>query len=187
MVAKTISTLPQLRDEIDRIKQALVELEELSYPRDEWRARLHAWVERQAAEFERQAVYELSAMRSTYVAASPRVGTFNINVLPSPGSKNFAHVDLSGTLCWLLRDTLLERIDAIVQATDYPEGLPSTERPARRAELEAQLEQLEAREEVAIRALEAEGRQIPRRQEARPELVLAWQEDLEARAGGKQP
>ena len=94
---------------------------------------------------------------------------------------------MSGTLCWLLRDTLLERIDAIVQATDYPEGLPSTERPARRAELEAQLEQLEAREEVAIRALEAEGRQIPRRQEARPELVLAWQEDLEARAGGKQP
>ena len=186
MAAKPTPALPQLRAEIERVKQALVELDELSYPRDEWRARLHEWVDRQAAESERPAAHGLSAMRAPY-GRPQYIDSFSLSVLPSPGGKNFAHVNLSGLLCWLLRDTLLERIDAIVQATDYPEGPPSTERPARRAELETQLEQLEAREELAIRTLEADDRSVMRRQEARPELVLAWQEDLEARAGGKQP
>lgn len=185
---KPDSELTRLRGQIERIRDELTALDEISYPLQEWRARAHEWIARQSADFEKTARFAFSALRTPLGGHQPRVGAFELSVLPSPGGRDFAHVDVSGALCWLLRDVLIEKIDALVAESEHiPTGPPSSERPARRLKLTDQLATLEAREELAIRVLEDAGRQIARRPDARPELVLAWQDDLEARAGGKQP
>lgn len=56
---------------------------------------------------------------------------------------------------------------------DVPEGLPRAARIARRAEIDAELWTIEAREEALIVAAEASGQSVQRRADARPEIVLA--------------
>ena len=186
MAAKPETDISQLRTQIERIKDELLALDDDALPPDEWRARLLQWVDRESAAFEELFRFRLSSARVLYNGHQTEVEALDLPVRAGIGD-DLARAPMAGLVCWLLRDTLLERINAIVDEADYPFGLPSTERPVRRRKLKEQLDILEAREEVAIRALEIEDRQIPRRKDARPELVLAWQEDLEARAGGKQP
>lgn len=63
----------------------------------------------------------------------------------------------------------------MIAASDYPEGLPTAERPAALARVAAELDRLELHEEALICRADAAGMAIPRRDDVRPEIVLAPQ------------
>jgi outer membrane murein-binding lipoprotein Lpp len=67
----------------------------------------------------------------------------------------------------VVAERLLAGIDEV------PEGVDTDERLTRIAEIGAELDRLEAEEEALICAAEAEGIEVLRRPDARPEIVLA--------------
>ena len=170
--------LSRLREQIARIRHELSALDDDALPPAEWRERLLAWVDREAAAFDERARFELTSARVLYNGHQTEVTALDLTVRPGIGD-DLARVSGAGILCWLMRDTLVAKIDAIVAETDYEFGLPLSERPARRRKLQEQLDRIEAEEEFLIRALETAGREIDRRPDARPELVLSWPESLD--------
>lgn len=176
----------RLREQIDRLKSEHDRLDTDHLPPEEWRTRLHDWLKREALAFEDSVRFNLSAHRVPPTGHRPEIETFDLPVRSGVGF-DVARVSAAGLLAWLLRDTLLERINSIVDEAQYPFGLPAADRPARRSKLNEQIGQLEAQEELAARALETAGREVVRRIDAQPKFVLAWTDDLEARAAGKQP
>lgn len=173
-----MQSLEKIRAEIERVTAELAALETAPLPREEWRARLHTWIDAQSTEYARDIAFQIGWARD------PRPAPLRVVKLPiQQGPSNLiaaAHTEGAGVLGWLLGDLLHERLDQLIdQAPDYEAGPPMAERPAQREKLEAELYRLEAREERAVRALEAPGRTERRRPEARPEFVLAWEDDLE--------
>lgn len=157
----------------------LAELEGLDgaeLPPDEWRSRAHAWLDRMAEQGESLFAYGLRGARSTEYH-QPRVNALEIAV--ARGGHALASVDLGAFAALLLRDALRDRIDRTIAAESYDYGLPLAERPRRRAKLEDQIHAIEVREELLIRAAQGDGVTIQRRADAKPELVLAWQDELE--------
>lgn len=91
-----------------------------------------------------------------------------------------AGADTLNVLAWLNRDALKAAIAREIEASGYPEGPPLAERPGIIADLEAEIHRLEITEETLCRAIEAEtGALEHRRRSARPEIVLAWDDQLQ--------
>ncbi|KJS04337.1 MAG: hypothetical protein VR73_14745 [Gammaproteobacteria bacterium BRH_c0] len=93
----------------------------------------------------------------------------------NPEAPNIAAIDIDAALCFLFQDEIIERFKAIT-AEGLKPGLPLDERPAVLAKLEAELLQLEIEEEALIVELDRMGFPIERREDARPEVVLEWQD-----------
>lgn len=180
MAAKTdpAKDLERVRSELERVQAELTALDELRYPHDEWRERLHSWIDRQASEFGDRAAYLLTGPAAPFNGYAVTCDALTVPV-QSGGEASLAAVDMAGLVCWLLGDEIRAKVDAIVDAaTQQPCGPRSTERPAIQRSLKAELNRLEALEELAARALEDEGRAVIRRLDANPKIVLAWQDDL---------
>ena len=74
------------------------------------------------------------------------------------------------TLAWLDPETLVERLTA--EIVDYPGAMSSPKRERLLAELGGKLGDLEAIEEALVMQAEADGRDVQRRVDCRPDIVL---------------
>lgn len=90
-------------------------------------------------------------------------------------------VDLAPALALLLGlDQACALFDPFL--TSRPNGMPAADRATLRAEYLADLDALELAEESECRRLQAAGEDVTRRADARPEVVLALDDDAEAPA-----
>jgi hypothetical protein len=86
-----------------------------------------------------------------------------------------AHYDSLGELlCWIFKDTLATRLREAIETSNYAAGPPAAERPALLESIEARLFDLELQEETLIVESEDRGQDLPRRPDARPEIILSW-------------
>jgi hypothetical protein len=189
MAKTTAGTAGTNQAELARLRAALVgmteQLQALDVqllPREEWQARVSDWLARQAARFEDIALFHLRAGRSPIPGPASTLDLFSQMVGPAPGGRNFAEVDLNQMLIWLHGPALKARLAELIAAEPYDEGPPLADRPALKERLEAEIRETEIREELLIRAAEAQGvPDLQRRPDARPDIVLAWQDTLETR------
>jgi hypothetical protein len=173
-------TLAATRQTIAELAATLDSFDDAPLPKSEWKARALSWVDTIAERFEADAFHGINALR----AAAPVPGgktQLLADVVTSSisGTAHPVGADLAPALGWLLCDQLKTKLAEVIDARDYDEGPPLAERPQRKAELERQLHASEIKEEQTLRKLEtATGTQHVRRADARPELVLAWDDDL---------
>lgn len=92
-----------------------------------------------------------------------------------PDAPNIATVNMDAAFCFLFKDEIIARFKAIT-AEGLKPGMPLDERPGVLAKLEAELLHLEIEEEALIVELDRMGFPIERREDARPEVVLEWQD-----------
>ncbi|NEV62260.1 hypothetical protein [Thiorhodococcus minor] len=183
-MAARSTDLSQIRARLEAIESELVALDDDALPPGEWKERLHAWIDRQADEFGDHAAFGLSAASVLYNGHQMDVPAFRLPVRAGIGA-DLAQVDLSGFAAWLLREVLHDRIERVVEATDYPYGLPLAERGPRRQALRAERRKLWVEEEQQCRKIEDDGREAMRRADAQPEIVLAWDDELQKMARAK--
>ena len=141
------------REEVAAVQAEMEELRQQPLPASEALGRLQEYIERRAAEYRHDAA--IAALTSA--TARPRS-------LVTPDT-------LEPLLCWLLGDTLRDRLAAELEKTDTG-GVSTHERSAQAAELAERKFQLEAEEEQLIRQAEAAGLTIERRADADPRVVL---------------
>jgi hypothetical protein len=139
---------------------------------DEAIERLKLWIGQRAKEFEEMHLWSRLCAAPAY---------------PGPNNRDFrpfafdsktptGNVDLTPLLCWLAGPTIADRAADMLRAR-IPEGaLTSKEAAAHAAQRKARLRELEVAEELLIRESDSAGEPIPRRGDARPEIVLT--EDL---------
>ncbi len=83
------------------------------------------------------------------------------------------HDTTVATLCWLMPDTVIARLDEALEAMPHtPDALPLAQRAPRLAEIEAEIELLEGREESLIEWAHQDGVVIERRHDQSPSSVL---------------
>lgn len=85
--------------------------------------------------------------------------------------------DIGPMLAWMFGDVLLTRLREQIDSLDYVAGPELVDRAPRLAELKKALRALEQREEALICRAENEGTFIPRRTDADPKVVLAYNPD----------
>lgn len=181
-----------LMDQVTKIRARIAELHaeradlmDLPVTRDEFHARAEAWVDRQADAYGDDLAYMLSSFRRA--RPEPLVPNDTTRALTARGRAHaqfdgHSEVDLSPMLCFLLRDEIKRRFAAAIETTPYREGLPVADRPAALARVAAELDAAELAEEALICRADAAGMAIPRREDVRPEIVLAPQPPEEAPA-----
>ncbi|NEX15783.1 MAG: hypothetical protein C1943_03860 [Halochromatium sp.] len=163
-----------LRTKIETIKSKLVDLDEAGVPPDEYLARIAQWIDKQAQSFETDLEYRFSSLRT----AAPQgdfVSAFRLRVRGSNDNESIAAADASGMICWLMRDEIKAKLAPLIEGVEYQDGPASADRPRLREKLNAQLDTLELQEEALICEAEPAGIIIPRRIDARPEIILSLQ------------
>lgn len=154
--------------QIERVRKRIAdvqsELEELSRSRlteDATAKRLAAWVNKRADDVD-QGFDRLVASAATLSPGS---------ALADESLKYRSHIDL---MCWMDREAMITRMREKLSA--MAETVCANENPDDRAKLrdekQMQLDELESREEQLIVATQAAGLDIPRRVDARPEIIL---------------
>lgn len=173
------SRLAEIRTEITEAQDRLADVDDSGVPKAEYTARLNAWVDDMAQTFEREAEYGVSALRLPQ--PRPRdVHTLAVPVRGGGSYESIAVADAGPMLAFLFGDTLKAKLAEVIQASGYVEGPPTADRPAMRRSLLAELDRLELAEERLIAEAQDIGLDLPRRRDARPEIVLSL--DLETAA-----
>jgi hypothetical protein len=172
--------LAATRQTIAELTATLDSFDDAPLPKSEWKARALGWVDTIAERFEADAFHGINVLRSAAPVPGGKTQLLaDVVTSPQSGTARPVGADLAPALGWLLRDQLKDKLAEVIDARDYDEGPPRAERPQRKAELERQLLAAEIKEEMTLRKLEtATGAQQIRRATARPELVLAWDDDL---------
>jgi hypothetical protein len=164
------SELADLRERIAETNERLATLEDAPVPKSEYQQRVSQWIDRQAANFRPE--YAVSPLRDV----RPRFDEVELGLLPVRGSntgESIASADAGPLVCWLMGDAIKAKLAETIANADLPEGPPSAERPALRRKLEAELRELELREEALIVDAEAAGFSIPRRPDADAAVILS--------------
>jgi hypothetical protein len=164
------SELSELRAQITEAQDRLESIEIAPAPRAEYLERIGRWVDHQAAQFKPE--YAVSPLRDV----RPRFDEVELGLLPVRGSntgESIASADAGPLLCWLLGNEIKRRLGEVIESADLETGPPVAERPALRRKLEAELRELELREEALVVDAEAAGFVIPRRPDADPEIILS--------------
>jgi hypothetical protein len=91
------------------------------------------------------------------------------------------HSRTIATLCWLMPDVVIERLDEIIAPLADADALPHDQRKERLAELEQQIQEAELAEEAIITKAHADGVVIPRRHDQGAASILGVR-IVEARA-----
>lgn len=159
-IQETSELLAKLRAEIVQLGEERAKIKEDSVPRDEALEAIARAIEHNAS----------------WV-------TPNYGVLVRPGA-NPAELDLvpngrvASALCSffpdLVRNRLVEEVDRHLE--ERPPGIPTAERPAALAEIDAAIRKLGVEEEEIIVAAEAAGIELDRREDADPAIVLGFTE-----------
>lgn len=164
----------KLRPEIARICDEIDWIAEAPVPRDELKARAAKGCHELAAKFE-AARYLGALAKPTGSMGGMFAATANVFTRGGGAEVSLARIDDIGPmLAWMAGDALIERMHASIDAMDYRPGPPLAERPARLAKLQAELRELEMKEEALIVAAEEAGMLIARRPDASPEVVLGF-------------
>jgi len=161
-----------LQSEILALHERREDLNELSVPKSEFIERMATWVDQQAAKFSENAAYQLSAMRTIKPNQFADATAFHAPVQGGQSHEIIAAADTGPLLAFLFGDTIKEKFADAIQQSDYKEGPPAAERPKMIKDISAELDQLEFQEEQIIVEAEGVGIPIPRRPDARPEIVL---------------
>ncbi|MEQ9140670.1 MAG: hypothetical protein RJQ08_03915 [Salinisphaeraceae bacterium] len=160
-----------------RIEKARMDLDDLRLrrlTRAETAERLERWVDDQAS------LVRASVFVSTATLASVSIdgSAFRANAMGDINGNGT--VSLAPYLCWLdpegMKRRLLAELDEI--ADERCASTPPKDRKRALEQREAKLLQLERDEEAAIVAAEAQGIQIARRPDVRPDVVLEVEGDV---------
>lgn len=161
-----------LRDQIAETQARLEHASEGYLPRDEYAGRVSAWLDSQAEAFAQRAEYQVSSLR---VPGPPQAVEFG--ALPVRGGQvvggAIAEANIAPLLAWLLGDVLKAKLKALIEATPYKQGPPSSDRARLRSELQTQLDSLELREEALVMEAESIGLTLAPRPDCRPDIVLS--------------
>lgn len=163
--------LETLRARIGEVRDDLAALDAEPPSHDDLRAGLRRRLERGASEHAER----LKRNAPRYVAGD----VSDLLPLPVHDSRGLPSVvDVAPALALLLG---LDRACALFDPylTARPDGMPAADRAALRADYLAELDALELAEEAEIRRLQAAGEDVTRRADARPECVLALDDDAE--------
>lgn len=157
------SDLGKLRRQIAKLKDERAIIIESRLPKEEALARLLQFVDAEADSFDGYGRFINAA--STHDADPGSIEGFEL-------WQGARAPDAGPILCWLLRDTIKEKLAETIRASDYPEGIPSNQRAVAIADIERQLFQLEREEEALICEAEEAGIEIERREDCDPRIVL---------------
>lgn len=185
-LATTRKALAKHRADITRIVGDIETLAEAPLPKVEWGLACVEWIEAMAAEIEKDALSGFASLRAANQRDSnPPSLIVPIRTLPDIDQKSYgvlaaiAGANILPGLAWIAPDAMKQKLLAAIDNTDYTEGPPLADRPARKRKLERALQLAEIAEEQCCRAIEVHTDEFePRRANARPELVLAWDDDL---------
>mgnify|MGYP001103303825 CR=1 FL=1 len=174
--------LAKVRSDLEQARGELEGLDERPIPRSEWLARIAAAIDRREAEAKSMGAFRLSALRTPGPRGAERLLAAPVR---SGVGGDVAEADLFDVALVLLgSDALKTRLAELARGIDYDEGPPLEDRPEIKARLVAEIERLEVVEELAVRSAEDAGLDVIRRGDADPRIVLAWQDELEAREHG---
>lgn len=161
--------LKAMKRSIERFKAEKHELESAPLSRDDLSNVIHAYIDREAEKFEKE-VFECLGMFTSHpldkyrnqIEETPNAVRLKIiNALPA-GRFDDEHFFLQSALFWVMRDLVKERMGELIKKK-WPEknSKPMKERIARIAELDKEINKLEA-EEAEIRNTAArEGVRLP--------------------------
>ena len=161
MTSKLAPRLAELRDKITQTQAELAALPDQPLPAVDALARLDAWIASEAARFD-----------AAQAARAFTTQGAHIDVLQAQGLRNTdasVQTDLAPLLCALFAPEIKARLSDVIQALPAPPGPALAERPAILRRLTDELDRLERGEERLIRE---SGEALPRRGDARPEIVL---------------
>lgn len=182
-----VQKINKLREQIQQVNEELSWLDGAPLPKDEFKARVVAWVDQMGSSLQ-DAEGSLASFRRPDVD-SRHSKMLNISTrIFVPGGEHSTvapfEVSLAPQLAWLFGDQIKQVLLAKVDAMDYVPGLPMAERPARRKQLLQNRRGLEEKEEALI--CESEAAQVPvfRREDADPAVVLGYDPEGEMGAEG---
>lgn len=163
-----------LREQIANRQSQLAAVVAGNATKAEYLARIHGWVDDQAAEFVRSIEYSLSPLR----LPNPRPRDVQFGKLPVHGAgalspEVVAAADGAGLMCWLAGDAIKTRLEAVIEASNYVEGPAIAAREGLRRDLQVELDALELTEERLLSQAEDVGLALARRPGARPEIILS--------------
>lgn len=173
-MTKQFQEVSRLRLDIDRCREEIEWLDSAPIPPDELKARVAEQCQTFAGRFDGSR--HLAALAypngGRQELQSMLTGSARVHV----GGQAVVSVDteLGPLLAWLMGDAMVARLHAAIDGADYRPGPPMAERPARIAALKDEMLKLEQREEAIICQAEELGISIPRRPDADPVAVLAY-------------
>lgn len=182
MAKPTHQDISKLRAEIEQCHDEINWLNVAQVPQDELKERVTNACRELAERFD--------APRHLGMLANPGAGLVEsmamfrtsarvvIHSRPNESSVAPANSDDVGPMiAWIMGNALVQRMHAEIDSLDYRPGPPTLERPARHAELKTMLRTLEQQEETIICQSEQAGVFMPRRPDADPAVILAYDPD----------
>jgi hypothetical protein len=173
-MTKQFQEVSRLRHEIDRCREEIEWMASAPIPPDELKARVAEQCQTLAARFDGSRHLAALAYPNGGVNELREMltGSTRVNV----GGQVIVPVDteFGPLLAWLMGDVMVSRLHAEIDGMDYRPGPPMEERPARIVALKDEMLKLEQREEAIICQAEGMGVFIPRRPDADPAVVLAY-------------
>ena len=155
-IQETSERLAKLRAEIVQLGEERAKIEGASVPRDEALDLI-----------ERTISHNASRVGSTYgFLLRPGTSPADLDLVPNG--------QVASAFCSFLPDLVREKLIAEVDRNlaERPSGLPTEERPAALAEIDAAIRKLGVEEEQIITEAEAAGIELDRREDADPAIVL---------------
>ena len=159
LIGDVSSEIKQIRLQIADLKQQRDDILTHRVPKPEALARLLEFVDSEAESFD--AWYRFGNAVATPDARQHDINGFEI-----------MRGDSGPLLCWLLGDTIKQRLSRLIEQSDYIEGLPAAERESAVSRIEYQIIDLERSEEAIIAEAEEAGFGIQRRPDFDPAVVL---------------
>lgn len=162
-----IQRLSELSTEQNDIRSRLQEIDGGKIAKSELRAAVNAWVDRQGAAFvasARGGLMKILDEPASSLTKAPGFVNHRMAMLfrgvgatdeRLGGATGLPDGSLVAFLCAAFRDDVCATLNAAIDAMDYDEGLPATDRPAARAKLSQRLDALNA-EVTSLRAKAAE-------------------------------
>lgn len=154
-----------LRSEIEALKLQRDEIDEAWLPIGDAIGRVGALVDSLGAQFDEANVpYKFASILRADTSVS------NTTLFEADQR------ELGQLLCFLFGDAIKAKLGEVIQSMNYEPGTPLAERAKARQKLEAQLFDLEVREEQLIVQAEADGLDVLRHPDINPAIVLECSE-----------
>lgn len=162
--------LNQLRTRIATLQAERDAINGLRRSREQVNGALDAWLS--TAEVQGKAALQLAVDRAQAGQSfAPCHVQGNAAVFELPGAAPFS-LDLGPLLIALMGKAVIQkRLAILIDA--LPDGMAPQEKAKRLAEIERELDEIEADEEALIVEIEQAGESVLRRADARPEIILA--------------
>ena len=169
---KSFAKVSAVRKRIAEIKGELSDLQRAPLPAEEAKQRVRDWLANQQSD--KGLAHHLFAWATSPDRTHDGPRGFEAWQIGGDHPPMDLMRELMRMLAVLAPDQIEQSAAAEIdrRLADGEPGLPKAERPARRAELERELFDLEVKEEAEIEKLEASGYLVHRRPEARPDIIL---------------